>query len=59
MIRQLQARAKADILESLEERITGRYLAEDIVDPSTGEVIVAANHLVTPKRAAQIVADRC
>ena len=48
--------AKADILESLEERITGRYLAEDIVDPSTGEVIVAANHLVTPKRAAQIVA---
>ena len=48
--------AKADILESLEERITGRYLAEDIIDPSTGEVIVAANHLVTPKRAAQIVA---
>ena len=45
-----------DILESLEERITGRYLAEDIIDPSTGEVIVAANHLVTPKRAAQIVA---
>ena len=30
--------AKADILESLEERITGRYLAEDIIDPSTGEV---------------------
>ena len=48
--------AKADILESLEERITGRYLAEDIIDPSTGEVILAANHLVTPKRAAQIVA---
>ena len=48
--------AKADILESLEERITGRYLAEDIIDPATGEVIVAANHLVTPKRAAQIVA---
>ena len=41
--------AKADILESLEERITGRYLAEDIIDPSTGEVIVAANHLVDRK----------
>jgi DNA-directed RNA polymerase subunit beta' len=47
--------AKADILESLEERITGRYLAEEIVDPETGEVIVNANCLVTPKRAAQIV----
>lgn len=47
--------SKEDILESLEERITGRYLAEDIVDPATGEVLVAANHLVTPKRASAIV----
>ena len=47
--------AKEDILEPLEERITGRYLAEDIKDPATGEVIVAANHLVTPKRAAAII----
>ncbi len=42
-------------IESLEERITGRYLAEDIVDPQTGEVVVAANHMVTPKRASAIV----
>ena len=47
--------AKADVLESLQERITGRFLAEDIVDPATGEVILAANHLVTPKRAEAIV----
>ena len=47
--------AKADVLESLEERITGRFLAEDIKDPATGEVIVKANHIVTPKRASQIV----
>ena len=39
--------AKADVLESLEERITGRFLAEDIKDPATGEVIVKANHIVT------------
>ena len=31
------------------------YLAEDIKDPATGEIIVAANHLVTPKRAAAII----
>ena len=36
---------KEDIREPLQERITGRYLAEDIVDPATGEVIVEANHL--------------
>ncbi len=42
-------------IESLEERITGRYLAEDIVDPETGEIVVAANHMVTPKRASEVV----
>ncbi|MGN0161782.1 MAG: DNA-directed RNA polymerase subunit beta' [Lachnospiraceae bacterium] len=42
-------------IESLEERIRGRYLAEDIVDPETGEIVVAANHMVTPKRAAAII----
>ena len=47
--------AKEDILEPLQERITGRYLAEDIVDPAIGEVIVEANHLVTPKRAEAII----
>ncbi|MDO5401982.1 MAG: DNA-directed RNA polymerase subunit beta' [Eubacteriales bacterium] len=47
--------AKEDILEPLQERITGRYLAEDIKDPATGEIIVASNHLVTPKRAEAII----
>ena len=47
--------AKEDILEPLQERITGRYLAEDIKDPATGEIVVAANHLVTPKRAEAII----
>ena len=42
-------------IESLKSRITGRYLAENIVDPKTGEVVVAANHMVTPKRASAIV----
>ena len=47
--------AKADVLESLRERITGRYLAEDVVD-NDGNVVAKANTLVTPKRAEAIVA---
>ena len=43
-------------IETLEERISGRYAAEDIVNPETGEVIVKANHMITPKRADMIVA---
>ena len=41
--------------EDLEERITGRYIAETITDPDTGEVVVKANHMVTPKRAAAVM----
>ncbi|MCD8054753.1 MAG: DNA-directed RNA polymerase subunit beta' [Lachnospiraceae bacterium] len=45
-----------EVIEGLQERITGRTLAEDIVDPATGEVVVAANTLVTPKTAPLIMA---
>ena len=44
-----------EVIESLEERITGRYIAETITDPDTGEVVVKANHMVTPKRAAAVM----
>ena len=43
-----------EVIESLEERITGRYSCETILDDN-GEVIVEANHMITPKRAARIV----
>ena len=43
-----------EVIESLEERITGRYSCETIKDDN-GEVIVKANHMITPKRAAKIV----
>ncbi len=46
----------AELIESLEERITGRFSAEDIADPNTGELIVKANTMITPKRAAAVVA---
>ncbi|MFR8737360.1 MAG: hypothetical protein ACLVFL_01045 [Eubacterium sp.] len=44
-----------EVVESLEERITGRTAAETMYD-AEGNVIVKANHMITPKRAAAIVA---
>ncbi len=44
-----------ELIESLQERITGRYIAETIVDPDSGEVVVKAIHMVTPKRAAGVM----
>ena len=44
-----------ETIEGLEERITGRFIAETITDPDTGEVIVKANHMCTPKRASMVM----
>ena len=41
-------------IESLQERITGRYSCETICDKD-GNVIVKANHMITPKRAERIM----
>ena len=41
-------------IESLQERITGRFACEDICD-ADGNVIVKANHMITKKRADEIV----
>ena len=43
-----------ELIESLEERITGRFACENMYDDN-GELIVKANHMITPKRAARIV----
>ena len=45
----------SEVIESLEERITGRTAAETMYDKD-GNIIVKANHMITPKRAAAIVA---
>ena len=44
-----------EVIESLEERITGRYSCETIYD-ADGNMIVKANHMITPKRAARVIA---
>ena len=46
-----------EMIETLEERITGRFSCENIYDDA-GELIVKANHMITPKRAARIVATK-
>ena len=46
-----------EVIESLEERITGRFSCETIYDDN-GDMIVKANHMITPKRAARIVATK-
>jgi DNA-directed RNA polymerase subunit beta' len=44
-----------EVIESLEERITGRVAAEDLFSED-GELIVRENAMITPKRAAKVVA---
>ena len=43
-----------ETIETLEERITGRYAAEDYKD-ADGNMIVAANCMITAKRASEVV----
>ena len=43
-----------EMIESLQERITGRFVCEDICDKD-GNIIVKANHMITPRRAAEVV----
>ena len=41
-------------IESLKDRITGRFACETICDKD-GNVIVKANHMITPRRAADVI----
>ena len=43
------------LLESLEERLVGRYLLHDAVHPETGEVICDNQHMLTKEDAKAIV----
>ncbi len=46
-----------EVIETLQERITGRVSCETIYDDN-GDMIVKANHMITPKRAARICAKK-
>ena len=43
-----------EMIESLKDRITGRYSCEEIKD-GNGDVIVKKNHMITPSRAKRII----
>ena len=43
------------MIEPLSERLTGRFLAEDFVNPTTGDVLISRNKMLTEKDAKEIV----
>ena len=43
-----------EMIETLKERLTGRYLLEDFVDDSTGEFILSKDEMVTEEMAEKI-----
>ncbi len=44
-----------EVIESLEERISGRWSIDDINHPETGKTIVKADTMITPITAKQVV----
>ena len=44
-----------EVIESLQDRITGRFSCEDIKDRD-GNVLVKKNHMITPSRAKKVMA---
>ena len=43
-----------DIIESLSERVLGRIVAKDVVDPSTGEILLEAGTMLDEVLTAQV-----
>ena len=43
-----------ELIESLQDRIRGRWSVLDITDPETGEVIVPADTMITPDQADRV-----
>ena len=43
------------VLEPLEERLTGRFVVDSVVDPKTGEVLMEADRMMTSDDAKRIV----
>ncbi len=47
--------SKGEIIESLRDRIAGRFVAEDVINPTTGEVMVKVNEMISEDMADEIV----
>ncbi len=48
--------ASGEVIEGLRDRIAGRFTVNDIVNPTTGEVMVKANEMISEDMADEIVA---
>ncbi len=46
--------SKGEIIEDLHDRIAGRFVVTDVVNPKTGEVMVKANEMITEDMADAI-----
>ena len=44
------------VIEDLKERLVGRYVADDVVDPATGEVLMSRDRMMNDADADRIVA---
>jgi DNA-directed RNA polymerase subunit beta' len=47
---------KGDLIEKMADRINGRFSIDDVVNPSTGEIIVKAGAMISPDEAKLIQA---
>ncbi len=47
--------SKGEVIESLRDRIAGRFVAEDVINPATGEIMVKVNEMITEDMADEIV----
>ena len=43
-----------EVIESLQDRLRGRWSINDIVDPESGEIIVPADTMITPDQAEKV-----
>ncbi len=48
--------SKGEIIEGLRDRIAGRFVVSDVINPTTGEVMVKANEMITEDMADEICA---
>ena len=44
------------MIEAMTERLIGRYVADDVIDPNTGEVLVTRDKMMDDADAAKIAA---
>ncbi len=46
---------KGEVIEGLKDRIAGRFVVSDVINPKTGEVMVNANEMISEDMADEIV----